>query len=121
MAPTAEPLVPGTLRLLDNEQQTSKVSAHTKVVKVPLNTPRERRVLIFHRMVAMATTPLVDRLDRPSQTRTACLAEHPPTSLAGPRPVEREPEEVGGPNMSFDVGELVGNSDPTEQRRPVLM
>ena len=28
---------------------------------------------------------------------------------------------VGGPNMSFDVGELVGNSDPAEQRRPVLM
>jgi len=28
---------------------------------------------------------------------------------------------VGGPNMSFDVGELVGDSDPAEQRRPVLM
>ncbi len=32
-----------------------------------------------------------------------------------------EGEEVGGPNMSFDVGELVGNSDPAEQRGPVLM
>ncbi len=30
-------------------------------------------------------------------------------------------EEVGGPNMSFDVGELVGSSDPAEQRGPVLM
>ena len=28
---------------------------------------------------------------------------------------------VGGPNRSFDVGELVGDSDPAEQRRPVLM
>ncbi len=28
---------------------------------------------------------------------------------------------VGGLHRSFDVGELVGNSDPAEQRRPVLM
>ncbi len=28
---------------------------------------------------------------------------------------------VGELHRSFDVGELVGNSDPTEQRRPVLI
>ena len=28
-------------------------------------------------------------------------------------------EEVGGLHTSFDVGELAGNSDPAEQRRPV--
>ncbi len=28
-------------------------------------------------------------------------------------------EDVGGLHTSFDVGELVGNSDPAEQRRPV--
>jgi len=28
-------------------------------------------------------------------------------------------EEVGGPHMSVDIGELAGNSDPIEQRRPV--
>ena len=28
-------------------------------------------------------------------------------------------EEVGGLHMSFDVGELVGSSDPVEQRRSV--
>jgi hypothetical protein len=28
-------------------------------------------------------------------------------------------EEVGGLRTSFDVGELAGNSDPAEQRRPV--
>jgi hypothetical protein len=28
-------------------------------------------------------------------------------------------EEVGGLHTSLDVGELAGNSDPTEQRRPV--
>ena len=30
-------------------------------------------------------------------------------------------EEVGGLRRSVDVGELVGSSDPIEQRRPVLM
>ncbi len=30
-------------------------------------------------------------------------------------------EEVGGLHTSFDAGELIGNSDPAEQRRPVLM
>ena len=30
-------------------------------------------------------------------------------------------EGIGGLHTSFDVGELVGNSDPAEQRRPVLM
>ncbi len=30
-------------------------------------------------------------------------------------------EGVGGLHTSFDAGELVGNSDPVEQRRPVLM
>ena len=30
-------------------------------------------------------------------------------------------KEVGELHMSFDVGELVGNSDPAEQRRLVLM
>jgi hypothetical protein len=30
-------------------------------------------------------------------------------------------KEVGELHMSFDVGELAGNSDPAEQRRLVLM
>jgi len=30
-------------------------------------------------------------------------------------------KEVGELHTSFDVGELVGNSDPAEQRRLVLM
>jgi len=30
-------------------------------------------------------------------------------------------KEVGELRTSFDVGELVGNSDPAEQRRLVLM
>ena len=46
----------------------------------------------------------------------------------GGRPLTRGTEvaaeggkEVGELHRSFDVGELVGNSDPAEQRRPVLM
>jgi len=30
-------------------------------------------------------------------------------------------EEVGGLHTSVDAGELAGNSDPVEQRRPVWM
>ncbi len=30
-------------------------------------------------------------------------------------------EEVGGLHRSIDVGELSGNEDPAEQRRPVLV
>ena len=30
-------------------------------------------------------------------------------------------EEVGGLHTSVEAGELVGNSDPVEQRRPVWM
>ncbi len=62
--------------------------------------------------------------------RAACLQGHA-------RPVQNKPlhrgrplvrgtedaaegsEEVGGLHTSVDVGELVGNSDPIEQRRPV--
>jgi hypothetical protein len=49
-------------------------------------------------------------------------------SVPGGRPLARGTEAtaeggegVGGLRTSFDVGELVGNSDPAEQRRPVLM
>ena len=55
LAPTAEPLVPRSLRVLDDEQQASKVAAHTEVVEVALDSPRERGVLVFHREVPMAT------------------------------------------------------------------
>jgi hypothetical protein len=64
--------------------------------------------------------------------RAACLQEHAqPVQNKLPhrgRPLTRGTEvaaeggeEVGGLHTSFDVGELVGNSDPAEQRRPVLM
>src|SRR5262249_24301839 len=87
LAPTAEPRVPGAPRLLEDEQQTSEVAAHREVVEVALDAPRERLVLNRDRQVSVAATPTVDGLDDPSQARTACLAEHPPTSFAGPRPV----------------------------------
>ena len=44
----------------------------------------------------MATTPIVDSSNEPSQARAACLARHRPPPLASSRPVEREPKEVEG-------------------------
>ncbi len=38
-----------------------------------------------------------------------------------PEPPAEGGKGVGGLNRSFDVGELVGNLDPAEQRRLVLM
>ena len=61
-----------------------------------LDTPLERFVLSLNRKVSVAMTPFVDGLNHPPQARTACLAEHPSTSFASPRQVEREPEEVEG-------------------------
>jgi hypothetical protein len=49
LAPTAEPLVPDALHLIDDAQQTSKIAAHTEVVEVPLDAPLERRVLFLYR------------------------------------------------------------------------
>jgi len=82
MAPTAEPLVPRSLRVIDDEQQTSKVAAHAEVVEVTLDAPRKRCVLLLDRFVSVAMTPFVNGLDRPSQARTASLAEHSPTTLS---------------------------------------
>ncbi len=44
----------------------------------------------------MATTPLGDGSDKPSQPRTARFASHRPSSSPSPRPKEREPKEVEG-------------------------
>jgi hypothetical protein len=66
VAPTTEPLVPGSLRLFDDEKKTSEVAAHTEVVEVTLDAPRERCVLFLDRLVSVAMTPIVDRLNRPS-------------------------------------------------------
>lgn len=40
LAPTAEPLVPGPLRLRDEHQQTAKVAAHAYVAEVTLDGGR---------------------------------------------------------------------------------
>jgi hypothetical protein len=96
LTPTAEPLVPGPLQLLDDPQQRNQVAADTEVVEVTLDSSLERFVLNRDRLVPMATTPIVDGSNEPSQSRTACLARHCPTPLTSSRPVEREPEEVEG-------------------------
>jgi hypothetical protein len=45
LAPTAEPLVPSPLYLLDDKQQADEVAADTEVVEVALDAPFERFVL----------------------------------------------------------------------------
>jgi hypothetical protein len=45
LTPTAEPLVPSFLHLLDNQQQGYKVAADTEVVEVALDASLERFVL----------------------------------------------------------------------------
>jgi hypothetical protein len=53
---------------------------------------------------------------RPAQNKLLHRGR-PPTR--GTEVVAEGGEEVGGLHTSFNVGELVGNSDPAEQRRPV--
>jgi hypothetical protein len=57
----------------------------------------------------------------PSESAEQALAPRGRSQARGTEAVAEGGEEVGGPYMSFDVGELVGNSDPAEQRGPVLM
>ncbi len=92
--------------------------------------PATREAHVFPREFRSDGEPVIDL-----QSRCVCRRTYwPPTSSAeqapvpGGRPSARGTEaaaeggeEVGGLHRSFDVGELVGNSDPAEQRRPVLM
>ena len=57
LAPTAEPLVPDTLRLLDDPQQTSEVAVYAKPVEVPLDAPGECCVRFLHPAVPVAAHP----------------------------------------------------------------
>jgi hypothetical protein len=66
LASAAEPLVPGPLRRLDEQQQTTEVPAHAEVVEVASQASPERCVLLPYRKVSMEMTPIRDGLDRPS-------------------------------------------------------
>jgi len=59
-------------------------------------TSLERCMLHRNREVSMASTPLGDGLDRPSQARMPGLTPHPPTTSTGSTPIERKPKEVEG-------------------------
>ena len=56
----------------------------------------ERGVLRRHRLVPVAPTPVVEGRLGPSEARPPGLAPHPPTTLAGTRPRERDPQNVEG-------------------------
>jgi hypothetical protein len=66
LAPTAEPFVPGSLHLFDEQKQTAKVAADAEVIEVAPHAPRERDVLLLDRQVSMAATPIGDGLNGPS-------------------------------------------------------
>ena len=55
---------------------------------------------------------------RPAQNK---LLHRGRPSARGTEAKAKGGEEVGGLHTSVDAGELAGNSDPVEQRRPVLM
>jgi hypothetical protein len=59
-------------------------------------TSTERGVLLLHRPMPMATTPVVDGLLGPSEARPPCLAPHPPVTFPCARPIERAPQKVQG-------------------------
>ena len=59
-------------------------------------TSSERGVLGLTRLVPVASTPVVEGLLGPSEARPPSLAPHPPTTLSGTRPREREPQKVEG-------------------------
>src|SRR5262247_2012594 len=96
LAATAPPLVSGTLRCSDESQQTLKVAIHAEVVAVASQTSTERRVLCLNRLMPMASTPIVEGLLGPSQARPPRLAPHPPVTVPGTRPIQREPQKVKG-------------------------
>ena len=100
LAPMAKPFVPGSPRRLDEQQQAAEVAAAAEVVEVASQASRERSVLCLDRMVSMATTPIVDGLNRPSQARTPSLTTPSPTMLPGTGPIEREPKEIEGRRTS---------------------
>jgi hypothetical protein len=63
---------------------------------VASQTSTERGVLGLHRLMPMASTPVVDGLLGPSQARPPRLAPHPPVTLTGTCPIKREPQKVKG-------------------------
>ncbi len=96
LAATAQPLKPKPLGHGDQAAQAARVAVHPEVIEVTNQTSLERRMLHCNREMPMASTPLGDGLDCPSQARMPGLAPHRPTTALGSTPIERKPEEVEG-------------------------
>jgi len=96
MATPAEPLEPRLLRFLDEQLQTTEIAADAEVVEVPPQPSRERGVLQLDRPVPMASTPVRNGLNRPSQPHTPSLAPHHPPPHPGSPHIEGEPENLEG-------------------------
>src|SRR5206468_2625743 len=91
-----QPLEPDSLRRPDDQLQTTKVAVDAEVVEVTLESPAERCVLVLDRQMSMASAPIGDGLDGPSEARTPCLAPYHPSSIPGATPIQGESEKVEG-------------------------
>ena len=82
---------------------------------------RSLRLLEVSRFYGVPVTPLqrAARLQEHVQPVQNKLLHRGRSLARGTEAAAHGGEEVGGLHPSFDVGELVGNSDPVEQRRPV--
>jgi hypothetical protein len=63
---------------------------------VPVDASHERGVLLLDRQVPMASAPVGDGRDGPSQARPARLERRHPSASPSSPPIEGEPEEVEG-------------------------
>ena len=69
-----------------SNSRAAEVAADAEVVEVASYASRECRVLGLDRMVSMATTPIVDGLNRPSQAHTAESCRTSPNVPSGNAP-----------------------------------
>jgi len=95
---------------MDESTQTEEVSSYTEIIKVPLDAARQRDVLLWYRLVSVATTPIVDGLLGPPQTpHTGFAGRLPSTIPESSTPKVREPQEI----ESAGPFALVGSTWPT--------
>ena len=87
-----------------------------------LVSPREFRLLRRAGQSISETGRVCGRTRRPPRKSAEQAPAPGGRSLArGTEATAEGGEGVGGLHRSIDAGELVGDSDPAEQRRPVLM
>src|SRR5437879_3062077 len=96
LAPTVQPLPPGTAKLQAKVPEAAEIARHSVVLVVPTKHAAEIAPLDRHRQVPMLPTPRRYPTNRPPQPLGRGLTEHlKPPLTAHPTDVS-EPEEVEG-------------------------